>query len=257
MKKIFLTCLAAMALASCVSDNDLNPVEKYGYVNFNVSNDPTIETRGTVSEDALAPTWLIKATKDGTTTQLTGTSSQMAAGTYTFQAMSHVSEDAALAADDNWGKPYYYSNEVSATVTSGDTESVTLACGTAQNARVKVVFPTENNVLKDFKFTLKRNETTSLEFNKDNYLTKLAYFTKNSTVPCTLTYTYNATETTATGIESITVGGAATESVITISANSNGTITFNITYSAEFGTGNNQTITIDAADGQPVQEATE
>ena len=44
MKKIYFAALA-LALTACVSNEDLNPVDNYGYIDLNVSNDPIVETR--------------------------------------------------------------------------------------------------------------------------------------------------------------------------------------------------------------------
>ena len=44
MKKIYLAALT-LAMTACVSNDDLNPVENYGYIDLNVSNDPIVETK--------------------------------------------------------------------------------------------------------------------------------------------------------------------------------------------------------------------
>ena len=46
MKKIYLAALT-LAMTACVSNDDLNPVDIYGYIDVNVSNDPIVETRTT------------------------------------------------------------------------------------------------------------------------------------------------------------------------------------------------------------------
>lgn len=48
------------------------------------------------------------------------------------------------------------------------------------------------------------------------------------------------------------MAGAATNNVITISANSNGLISVSIKYDDAFGEGNNSTIQFDAATGEQV-----
>ena len=44
MKKIYLAALT-LAMTACVSNEDLNPVDNYGYIDVNVSNDPVMVTR--------------------------------------------------------------------------------------------------------------------------------------------------------------------------------------------------------------------
>ena len=44
MKKIYLAALT-LAMTACVSNDDLNPVDNYGYIDVNVSNDPVMVTR--------------------------------------------------------------------------------------------------------------------------------------------------------------------------------------------------------------------
>ena len=45
MKKIYLAALT-LAMTACVSNDDLNPIDNYGYIDVNVSNDPVMVTRG-------------------------------------------------------------------------------------------------------------------------------------------------------------------------------------------------------------------
>ena len=69
-------------------------------------------------------------------------------------------------------------------------------------------------------------------------------------VSYTLKYKYNGTDKLNSGV--ITMKGAATENIITVSANDNGLISVTIKYDDAFGNGNSSTITIDAATGNEV-----
>ena len=93
----------------------------------------------------------------------------------------------------------------------------------------------------------------NLEFNTGENAGKLAYFAASATVKCKLSYTFSGSVKEKDF--DFALAGAATENVITVTTNDNGTISINlsnITYDNEFGAGNGQIITIDAVSGQEV-----
>ena len=262
MKKIYFAALA-MALTACVSNEDLNPVDNYGYIDVKVSNDPVMVTRATPDLSS----WTVQAI--GEKTYNLKESGTVESGTYSVTASSHPSIDDSYTANDNWGEAFYSANVANVIVTAGSTVPVKLECGKAKNARIKVLFNLVNN-FTDYSLTINRGEIP-LVFNKSNSLSTtqeteraLAYFAPSplndkgiiieeskQSINYTFSYTYNNTKKDdITG--SIVIGGPATENVISISSNDNGKITFTVTYDTDFTSGTNQPLTFDALTGEEV-----
>ena len=80
MKKIYLAALT-LALTACVSNDDLNPVDNYGYIDLNVSNDPIVETKAVQIN---GKSWIVKIGE----TEYTRTGQAFAAGTYNVSLQS-------------------------------------------------------------------------------------------------------------------------------------------------------------------------
>lgn len=227
----------AMAMVSCTNEEIPTPAEQYGYINVNVSNDPLVEnatqTRAEVRDIA---NWFVMAgdidlTKDN----------KVPAGTYTVTAKSHTNMDAALALEENWGVAYYEGRHENLEVKAGQTATAEIKCGKAQNGRITTSFNLAEKVFTDVSITVGRG----LIFNKDNQ-SKKAYFAPGE-VSYTLKYKYNGSEEKSIG-GAVTVA-AGTEHIISVSSNSNGTITVNITYDDTFADGDDQNINFDAATG--------
>lgn len=237
MKKTIFSIMAlAMAIVSCTNEEIITPAEQYGYINVNVTNEPLEEnvaqTRATVAD---YKTWVVTAgdidlTKDN----------KVPAGTYTVTAKSHTNMDAALALEDKWGVAYYEGSAENIVVAAGQTATAEISCGKAKNGRITTSFNLAE-VFTDVSIEVGRE----LTFNKDNQ-SKKAYFEPGE-VSYTLKYKYNGSEEKSKA-GAVTVA-AGTEHIISVSSNSNGTITVNITYDDTFADGEDQNINFDAATG--------
>lgn len=247
MKKIYFAALA-MALTACVSNEDLNPVDNYGYIDLNVSNDPIVETRATINDKD----WIVKIGGQN----YTGSTQAFEAGTYEISVKSHEDCSTATGMTTDWGEAYY-SNENATddnktiSVEAGKTATKTISCGTAQNSRITVEFTQQ--FIKVFP-TYKLNVTSpkTLEFNQNNNKTndKYAYFAANANISFTITYAKQGGEDKTTSPREITLGAAGTEKIIYVTANTHGNIQLNITTTG-FDT-TTETLTFDAATGDPV-----
>ncbi len=280
MKKILLTSLAALALASCVSDNDLNPAaeeQQYGYINFNLSNDPSMTTRTTLVDDSKIADWIISAestTAGGQTyTDLDNTTNnKVVADEYKFIAKNYASEEDATNMGDEehgyWGDAYYSNedNPVTEEIVPGVTgNDETIACGRPKNTRVKVNIPTigSSSPIGISSFQVDKNikayetgttvSTKYLSFNADT--DKPVYYKAETTVNYKLVYTYNGS--TKDAVEgTIKTGVAGTEHIIDVIAGTDGQIKISITCEG-FTTGTNKKITIDALSGNYKEETIE
>ena len=230
MKKTFLfAALAALSMVSC-TNNELPEAEPgYGYINVNVSNDPVVETRAEVTDYT---TWVVTAGDKDITND-----NKVPAGTYTVTAQSHANMDNAL---EGWGEAYYWGSAENVVVAAGGTATANIECGKAKNGRITTSFNLAE-VFTDVSITVGRE----LVFDKDNH-NKKAYFAPGE-IPYTLKYKYKGSEgTSITGAVTVAAG---TEHIISVSSNSNGTITVNITYDDTFTDGADQNINFDAATG--------
>ena len=255
MKKIIYSVCTLVALAFTSCSNEVDMFETIGTpkgtLNVNCTYDTELSTRAAQYADE---SWIIKAGE----TALSQGSNSIAAGTYTVTASNYANEAAALAAKNGWGDAFYTGSQSGVVVNKGEKPDISIACGKAQNARMKVNF----NLLASFtNVKLVADPTTTepaytgrnLEFNTGENAGKLAYFAARATVKCKLSYTFSGSVKEKDF--DFALAGAATENVITVKTNDNGTISINlsnITYDNEFGAGNGQTITIDAVSGQEV-----
>lgn len=246
--------LSAMVFTSC--SNEVDMFETIGTPKGTLNVDciyDTEMTRATAGEN-----WIITADN----TPLVPGANTIAQGTYTVTASNYANETEALKANNNWGDAFYTGEQKNVVVTKGESTPVTINCGKAKNARLKAEF--KNLISKFTNVELVADVTTTepartgrdLTFTPDNASSKLAYFNASSTIPCKLSYNYNDTPKEKT--INFKLSGAATENVITVNTNENGTITIslsNITYDDTFGEGTKNTITIDAATGDVVESS--
>ena len=245
MKKTIFSIMAlAMAMTSCTNEV-LTDVDGYGTIVLSVNNDETVTRAAKAVADLNG--WIVKANNGSEEITLTTASTKVKAGKYTVSAKSHASEDAALTDNEGWGAAYYEGTSGEVTVTAGQPADAVVNCGTAKNARLKVQFSLISN-FTEYSLTAERG----LVFNSGNAASALAYYAATEEVEYTLNYKYNGTPKEITG--KITMKGAATENIISIASNDNGTISVTINYDDTFGTGNSENLEFDAATGDEVKK---
>ena len=245
MKKTIFSIMAlAMAMTSCTNEV-LTDVDGYGTIVLSVNNDETVTRSAKAVADLNG--WVVKANNGSEDISLTTASTKVKAGKYTVSAKSHASEDAALTDNEGWGAAYYEGTSGEVTVTAGQPADAVVNCGTAKNARLKVQFSLISN-FTEYSLTAERG----LVFNSGNAASALAYYAAEEEVEYTLRYKYNDTPKEITG--TITMKGAATENIISIASNNNGTISVTVNYDDTFGTGNSENLEFDAATGDEVKK---
>ena len=245
MKKTFYAmALALVGLSSCTNEV-LNDVDAMGTIVLSVSNDETVTRTAKAVADLNG--WIVKANNGSEDITLTTASTKVKAGKYTVSAKSHTDEAAALADNNRWGAAYYEGFTSDVVVEAGKTVPATVDCGKAMNARLKVQFSLISN-FTEYSLTAVTAPNRNLVFNASNSSTALAYYGATEVVNYTLTYKYNGAEKTKSG--SITMNGAATENIISISSNDNGTISVTVNYDDTFSQGNKTDLVFDAATGE-------
>ena len=244
MKKTIFSIMAlAMAMASCTNEV-LTDVDGYGTIVLSVNNDETVTRSAKAVADLNG--WIVKASNSSEEITLTTASTKVKAGKYTVSAKSHASAADALTVNDGWGAAYYEGTSGEVTVEAGQPANAIVNCGTAKNARLKVQFSLVSN-FTEYSLTADRG----LVFNSDNAASALAYYAATEEVGYTLKYKYNGAEKTISG--KITMNGAATENIISIASNDNGTISVTVNYDDTFSKGNENEIEFDAATGEEVK----
>lgn len=245
MKKTIFSIMAlAMAMVSCTNEI-LTDVDGYGTIVLSVNNDETL-TRAAKKVDDLNG-WIVKANNGSEDITLTTTSTKVKAGKYIVSAKSHASEAEALTVNAGWGAAYYEGTSGEVTVEAGQPADAVVNCDKAKNARLKVQFNLVSN-FTEYSLTAERD----LVFNSENATSALAYYAATEEVSYTLNYKYNDVPKQISG--SITMKGAATENIISIASNDNGTISVTVNYDDTFMEGNSEDLTFDAATGNEVTE---
>ena len=260
MKKIYLAALT-LAMTACVSNDDLNPVDNYGYIDVNVSNDPVMVTRaeGENTDNKVVENleeWYI-TTKQGEQDEIVWNAQKSyPAGDYTVMARSAQTMNAANT--KNTFGIAYYEGSFSVNVSPGETADAIISCGKALNSRLKLdITELNNNLFTNVTLSAQAtDEQTPRNLTSDN---PIAYYTPNSIVNYTIKYNYNGAESQTTvptnGSYSINIGEAATESTIKLKSNSNGTIEIvKITYNDEFTSSDPEVKEFDAATGNQITQ---
>lgn len=258
MKKIWVMLSLAMLYCACnkADFEVVGDAEDYGYLTLNLSSDNDVNLTKTVQQVQSTDfsSWNVTVSQTGGSSvsckasELSGKA--FVAGTYTVSVCNYADDAAACAANSNWGAARY-EGSASVTVEKGKSNPVAVACGTAKNARFKVVFAESFKAICTGDYSLTTTGDRALAFTKDTG-GKLAYYAAGTIVGYTLHYTYNGASKNPTG--SFTMGAAATEKTITISANSNGTISLTVSYDDAFTDGGSETVEIDAATGDVVSQ---
>lgn len=251
-KNLFFVAAALVAMfgtTSCVNEVDMFKTAGTGTISLNVTNDDVfaVETRASVS--STSTDWYVKVNNDAAITV-----SALQGKAYTASQTNSLSvyyKNAtladALAANNGWGEAFWYGTSDNFVIEAGKTTTVNVTCGTAQDAAFSVAFNESftNVAAEGYKVTASMS-SRSLEYNAGTG-TKLGYFE-----PGTLTYVVSGTVNGKTvNISKNLTLEAGTKYVLTVKANTNGTIGLSITYT-EMADGAAQEVTIDAATGAEV-----
>lgn len=248
-KTFFFLCVAfATAFTSCQSEVDMfEEAGKTASIELSITNDDAMQSRA-VTNVADQSTWYIKVGNNAQISVSNLSSAKYEAGTYSITVSSHTDEAAAITANTA-----YYVGTVSNQALGKGSNSVTVACGKAQNCRVVADLSGLSgfSAITDAKLTVKQTDVTDRVLTTSS-TTGYFYAGTGKTINYQLDYKYNETAATAlTG--HIDNPAAATEYQVKVVTNNNGTITLTITYDTEFTTNTAETFTIDAATGAKVQ----
>ncbi len=253
MKKTIISMCALLAATSCTNEVDMFQTIGTGRatIDLSVSNNDNISvvTRAENTVSDLAA-WTAVVTTNGTSAAATAADK---VGELTFKANDKVTVKVsnyadlatAMAAELGAGAAYYEGTSEEKTLVKG-ANAMTVACGKAQNCRVKATWTnTENLITINSIVAAQSDKSRTYTFSKSE---QTAYYYAGTAITYTVNYTYNSESKTVTGTL-IEAPVAATEYGISITSNDNGKITLTITYDDDFSAGENKEIVIDAATG--------
>lgn len=254
MKHVFSIAVAFAAAAlfsSCSNEADVELNDgNLATIQFCISSDDKIEvysTRAQQTADNAAWYAQVGTEMQGKVSDLVGKS--YTPGDYSIKVSNYPDLSAAFEANGGAGAAYY--EAVQQVTLAKGTNTVSIACGRAKNAKVSVNWDGANGVqgleMKDIVAT-QQADNRSCTFATSG---TEAFFNADSDIECRINYTYNGSEKTVT--KTIASPAAATEYKLVVTANSNGTIvTIGITYDDSFDDGGTTSTEIDAATGEEV-----
>ena len=249
MKKNFLPIIAlALSATACVSDADLDVTDNKGFINVSVSADNSMETRTSQSVTDFS-NWTIKVGG----TKWTSSTQGIEAGTYTVTAMNYNDVAAALEANNSYGAAWYTGTQESVQITAGQQTSVTIQCGKAKNARVRAEIADNMPSISDVQIKVYKTGDSSRQPVLSTTNTT-AYFEASTEISYEISYQYNGGSKTLSP-QTLTLGAAGYENVISIKSNQNGSISITVTFDNDFTSNGTNTITIEAATGEQVSNS--
>ena len=257
MKKIILSAcaLSAMFLTSC--SNEVDMFETIGTpkatIELNISNDKEMQvaTRATqqVSDNS---TWFATLDTESQCKVSDLINRTYTPGSYNLTVSNYANLGEALKAYEGAGD-MYFEGAKSINLEKG-TNTITMDCGTAKNAKLTVNWSGTSGVTGLKMTNVKAKQTSRDEYTYNSAGTdQSAYFKADEDITCTINYIYNNESKTLN--KTFSSPAAATEYKLNVSANTNGTITtITINYDKDFANGGGTSITIDAATGNKIDE---
>lgn len=252
-KSIYSACavLAATAFISC--SNEVDMFEPIGTgratIDLGISSDDEIQIGTRATQTADNSLWYAKIGSEAQCHASEILGKTYAPGNYSITVSNYATEVDAYEANENVGDAYYEGTKD--VILSKGTNTVSIDCGKAKNSKVTIDWNGTNGVSG-----LEMKNVVASQTEKSRSYTyasssKSAFFYASTDVVCTISYTFNGTDKTIS--KTIAAPAAATEYKLSISANTNGTITtLTITYDDEFADGGSTGTTIDAATGEEV-----
>ena len=239
--------VAATLFEACRQEDSLAPGK--GHICLRLSADDATLTRA--QQDVTNPASWYAIITDATSTLYDDQIGDVLeardfdAGTYNISVRSYDDADAALAANDGWGAAYHEGSANNVEVSAGGTAYVHISCGRALNAKFRLDYSEFSGIIKALTISSPKNLTFSYT---DGTLANEAYFTPNSTLTYTITYTFGDV-TKTTDVQTLTLGGAATVSTLVIKSDINGALNINLTCDDEFEGDAQSDIIIDGSSG--------
>lgn len=247
MRRFLIILLSSVLLAACQQDESLAPGQ--GHICLRLSADDAVQTRA--QQDVADPSSWYAVVTDGTSTLYDDQIGDVLgartfdAGTYNIAVRSHNDLDAAIASENGWGAAYHEGAANNVEVSAGGTAYVHIACGRALNAKFRLDYSEFSGIIDALTITAPKTITFA---HSAGTLNREAFFAPNSTLTFTITYTL-ADVTRTTDAQTLTLGAAATVSILRIKSDVNGGIMVSLICDDEFEGDAQSDIIIDGTSG--------
>lgn len=244
-----LLCLP-LFLAACQQDESYSAQSAQGHIMLSLSADDALQTRA--QQDVEDPSaWIATITTEGSTLYDQPIGNGLAAqsfdpGIYSIAVRNYADADAANAALEGWGAAYHTGQATDVEVSAGGTAYVHIACGRAQNAKFRLDYSTFSGIINSLTVTAPKTITFSYA---DGTLSREAFFAPNAALTYAIDYTIDG-NTKTTEPMTLTLGGAATVTTLSIKSNISGELSISLTCDDEFEGDAESDIIIDATTGK-------
>ena len=243
------TILLVLAACQQAEDEVCPATTGQGHICLHLSADDALRTR-TIQDVADASTWYAVVSNETGTLydQQIGTELEARpfdAGTYAISVRNYNDADAANSANGGWGAAYHTGTASDIEVSAGGTAYVHINCGRALNAKFRLDYNEFSGIINAF--TISTPKQLTFAYN-DGTLAREAYFPPQTTITYTINYTIGA-DTKTTAPATLTLGGAATVSILRIKSDIHGNINLSMTCDDAFEDDANTEIDIDGTNG--------
>ena len=249
--KRILTIFSCIALlfTACQQADEPIPADGKGHIQLRLSADNGVSTRAMQDVEDVS-TWYAVVSNGSQTLydqQISGElgARAFAPDTYSIDVRNYNDVDAANAAKSGWGDAYYIGSASDIEVSAGGTAYVHISCGRALNAKFRLDYSEFSGVINALNITSPKALTFAYA---DGTLANEAFFPPQSILTYTVNYTIGD-ETKTTEPKTLTLGNAATVSILKIKSDIYGILSICLTCDNEFEGDAKSDITIDAASG--------
>lgn len=246
---IVFTMAFALVFAACQQDSDPTSAGAQGHILLRLSTDNTLRTRAMQDVEDVS-TWYA-VVSDGTQTlydqQISGElgARPFNPGTYAIDVRNHNDVDAANNANGGWGDAYYTGSARDIEVSAGGTAYVHIACGRALNAKFRLDYSEFSGIINALTITSPKTLTFAYA---EGTLAREAFFPPHTEITYTINYTIGD-DTKTTEPQTLTLGDAATVSILKIKSDIYGTLSVSLTCDNEFEGDAESIIAINGASG--------
>ena len=246
---IVFTMAFALVFAACQQDSDPTSAGAQGHILLRLSTDNTLRTRAMQDVEDVS-TWYA-VVSDGTQTlydqQISGEleARPFNPGTYAIDVRNYNDVEAANNANGGWGDAYYTGSASDIEVSAGGTAYVHIACGRALNAKFRLDYSEFSGIINALTITSPKALTFAYA---EGTLAREAFFPPHTEITYTINYTIGD-DTKTTEPQTLTLGDAATVSILKIKSDIYGTLSVSLTCDNEFESDAESIIAINGASG--------
>ena len=250
-KVTILLSTLLIAFAACQQTDETEQLASSGkgYIRLRLSTDETLRTRAMQDVSDISSWYAAVSNGDGTLfDQQIGNALDtrlFEPGTYNITVRNYDNANAANTANNGWGDAYHMGEANNVEVSAGGTAFVHINCGQALNAKFRLDYSQFSGIINTLSIQTPKQLTFAYA---DGTLTREAYFPPQTTITYTINYTIGD-DTKPTEPATITLGGAATVSILRIKSDIHGDIRVTMTYDSEYEGDANAEIDIDGTNG--------